>query len=65
MACLLEKRKAAELLLEFGANPIALNAYGQTPVQMVPASAVPSNKLYFRKLFQVRVSETIVCVIDV
>jgi hypothetical protein len=55
IACMLEKRRAAELLLEFGASPLILNAHGQSPFQLLPPGSIQSNRLYFRKLFEVRV----------
>lgn len=51
-ACLLEKTKQAELLLEFGAQPDARNEHGQVPLQLLPGSAVPSTKLFFKKMFE-------------
>ena len=52
-ACLLEKYKLAEILLEFGAHPNPVNQYGKTPLQLVPADAVRSTKLFFKKMFEV------------
>lgn len=51
-ACLLEKVKAAEALLEYGARPDAANQFNQTPLQMLPRDAVPSTKLFFKKMFE-------------
>lgn len=52
-ACLFEKYKHAELLLEFGALPNAVNQHGKTPLQLVPADAVRSTKVFFKKMFEV------------
>ena len=52
-ACLLEKTKHAELLLEYGALPNAVNEYGKSPLQLVPHDAVRSTKLFFKKMFEV------------
>lgn len=41
-----------ELLLEYGANPAAVNQHGQYPLQLLPADAVRSTKLYFKKSFE-------------
>ncbi len=49
-ACLLEKPKVVESLLMYGANPVAKNEYGVTPLQLVPEEATTSVKLYIRKL---------------
>lgn len=61
IACLLEKRKAAELLLKFGADPLAINKYGQVPLQMLPATGPQSTKLYFKKMFEVRCFFVVFC----
>ncbi|RYH07509.1 ankyrin repeat domain-containing protein [archaeon] len=50
-ACLLEKPKIVELLLEYGARPDAVNQYNQTPLQMLPRNVVPSTKLAMKKMF--------------
>lgn len=50
---MMEKTKHAELLLEYGADPFAKNEYGQTPQQLIPADAVRSTKLFYRKMFEV------------
>lgn len=52
-ACMLEKTKLAELLLEYGARPDAKNEHGQVPLQLLPADAVRSSKLFFKKMFEV------------
>lgn len=51
MACLLEKPKHARILLEYGANPIALNQYNMSPLQMLPADSLMSTKNMFKKMF--------------
>jgi hypothetical protein len=51
-ACLMEKQKHTELLLEYGANPMAINEYGQYPLQLLPKDAVRSTKLYFKRIFE-------------
>lgn len=50
-ACLWEKTKFVELLLEYGANPMASNNAGQNPLQLLPADAVRSTKTYIARLF--------------
>jgi len=50
-ACLLEKNKHAELLLQYGAEPDARNEHGKTPMQLIPPSTVPSTKIAFKKAF--------------
>lgn len=50
-ACLLEKPKHAELLLRYGANPLAKNQHGQVPLQLLPDKTVQSTRLYFKKMF--------------
>jgi ankyrin repeat protein len=52
-ACLMEKSKHAELLVEFGADAFAKNEFGQSPHQLIPADAVRSTKLSFKKIFEV------------
>eukprot|EP01034_Spumella_vulgaris_P024693 gene24693-31067_t len=37
---------------EYGALPNAVNQHGQTPLQLLPADAVRSTKLYFKKSFE-------------
>lgn len=51
-ACLLERTKHAELLLDYGANPFAVNKYQNTPLQLLPSDIPTSSKLYFRKIFE-------------
>lgn len=51
-ACLLEKDKVAEILIEHGANPLMVNEFGQTPLQVLPSDAVRSTKLYLKKIFE-------------
>lgn len=51
-ACMLEKTKAAELLLEFGANPLSRNEHGQTPLQMVPPDALRTSRLQLKSIFE-------------
>lgn len=55
LACYLEKPKHAEALLEYGADPYAKNEFGQTPLQMIPAKALMSTKLNFKRVFEVRI----------
>ena len=52
-ACLMEKTKHTEMLLEYGANPYLRNVHGQTPLQLLPVDAVMSTKLYYKKMFEV------------
>jgi hypothetical protein len=51
-ACLMEKQKHTELLLEYGADVMAVNEYGQYPLQLLPRDAVRSTKLYFKRIFE-------------
>ena len=51
-ACYLEKYKHAEALLDYGANPYAINEHGENPFQMIPKDAVRSTKLTFQRIFQ-------------
>jgi hypothetical protein len=62
-ACLLERTKHAELLLEYGALPDARNEHGQRPLDLLPRDAVRSTKLYFKRIFDVRTAlhRTITC----
>jgi hypothetical protein len=41
-------------ILEYGADPYAVNQHGQTPFQLLPADAVRSIKINFQNLFNVR-----------
>ena len=50
--CMLEKPRHAELLLTYGADPFKINEYNMQPLQLVPADAVRSTKLHFKKLFE-------------
>jgi ankyrin repeat protein len=60
-ACLLEKAKHAELLLEYGALPEARNEHGQRPLDLVPRDAVRSTKLHFKRIFDVSVPDPPLC----
>jgi len=51
-ACLLEKSKHAELLLEYGAHPFVYNQHGQTPLNLLPNDAVRSTKLHLKRIFE-------------
>ena len=51
-ACAMEKLKHVELLLEFGANPLAFNMYGQAPLHLLPKDALKSTRMYIVKLFK-------------
>jgi hypothetical protein len=50
-ACLQEKQKHSELLLQYGANPYAVNEFGAQPLQLVPKDASRQTRLFFRKIF--------------
>lgn len=52
-ACMLEKSKHAELLLEYGAVPNVRNEHGQSPLDLLPRDAVRSTKLHFKRIFEV------------
>lgn len=51
-ACMFEKAKHAEALLQYGANILAVNQHGQRPLDLLPKDAVMSTKLYFKKIFE-------------
>ena len=51
-ACMLEKPKHAELLLNYGASPWSVNQYGMNAFQLIPNDAVRSTKLEFKKIFE-------------
>lgn len=51
-ACMLEKVKHAEILLEYGANPFLSNEYGQTPFKMIPPDTVPSIRRQYQSIFE-------------
>jgi len=51
LACYLEKEKHAELLLQYGANPIITNKFGFKPLDLLPKDATPSNKIHFKRIF--------------
>lgn len=51
-ACMLEKTKHIELLLEYGGNPVAKNEHGLTPLQLLPRDAVSSVKFHLKSLFE-------------
>ena len=52
IACIFEKRKHAELLLQYGADPFIQNIYGEYPLQKLPKDAVTSTKHFFKKIFE-------------
>ena len=52
LACYLEKEKHADLLLQYGANPIAPNKFGIKPLDLLPRDSTPSNKISFKRMFQ-------------
>jgi len=52
LACMLEKTKHVELLLAYDANPDAVNEHGKTPLDLLPRDAVPSTKLYMKRMFE-------------
>ena len=52
LACYLEKEKHADLLLQYGANPIAPNKFGIKPIDLLPRDSTPSNKISFKRMFQ-------------
>jgi ankyrin repeat protein len=52
-ACFFEKPKFVELLLEYKANPLAYNAAGQTPIELLPKDATPSVKMQLAKMIKV------------
>jgi len=52
IACLLEKPKHAELLIEYGASPYVENEYGQKPHDMIPSNAPGSTKYEFKAIFE-------------
>ncbi len=51
-ACVLEKEKFIDILLEYGANSFAMNGDGLTPLQMLPGDAVRSMKLRLAQKFK-------------
>jgi ankyrin repeat protein len=51
-ACMLEKVRHAELLLEYGADPLAKNKHGQMPLQMVPTNALRTTKIQLKTTFE-------------
>ena len=54
-ACMWERIKHADLLLQYGADPEATNEHGVTPVQMLPRGLTRSVKFEFKEMFdQVR-----------
>ena len=50
-ACFLEKIRHAEALLEYGANPHAVNEHGQQPHHLLPTTVLPATKLRFQQVF--------------
>lgn len=52
IACLMEKSKYAEKLLEYGANAYSTNSFGLTPIQLVPRDATHSIRSHFQKMFK-------------
>jgi len=52
VATRLEKREHAKMLLDYGALPHVANAYGQTPLQLLPRGAVVSTKRAFKRHFE-------------
>lgn len=51
-ACMLEKPKHAELLLNYGASPWSVNQYRVNAFQLIPKDAVRSTKLEFKRIFE-------------
>jgi len=51
-ACLFEKPRFAELLLDFGANPYLKNEYGMMAHELIPAATSASVKMEFKSIFQ-------------
>lgn len=51
-ACMLEKVKHAELLLDYGANPYLKNEHGLVPFRMIPRDVVASARLKYKQMFE-------------
>lgn len=51
-ACLQQKQKHAQLLLQYGANPYAVNEYGVQPFELLPQDASRQTKQFFKKIFE-------------
>ena len=69
-AVMMEKTDHIELLLDAGADPNAVNEYGQKPLDMLPKEMTQSLRTYINHLFKVRFSlpliyYTIQCIIRI
>jgi ankyrin repeat protein len=52
-AMLFERKAHAELLLQYGADPNAVNANGMTPLQLLPKDVSRRTKLQYKSMLEV------------